>query len=424
MNKFTLLIALVLTFYGCAMSQEKLEKDVSCYVIVFEEPFVKKEIDKVYVPVFQLLDICPKRKKGLQYQGAKIVITRNGKKMSVSFDPIKTFADKTEAKAFQQKFGVADESMLLNDAPKCKLIRVIDMPLRKKNDKETTPTICLLDVCLPPEANNYQHPVITFIENGKKVTRIFEVVRTFENIAKAEKYAKENAVIDYNFKYESELGKIDAELTHAFQDSMRGEFEIEFLNKFKKMLREKLQNPITFENNLINLADKVSIQTSPDKRLKFYSWDTMSGGTAHQMAVFAQFRDDKGKIVVQEIKQDSAENLDFTDFIINRIYEIKVNNQTKYLTFGWGTHGGGEQFNIVQIFQISNGTLKKDNSILPANTDLAITYPRTEQSDLTFNPETNEISYREFVEDKDSGFMKSTGQIITLKLINGKFIRK
>jgi hypothetical protein len=78
----------------------------------------------------------------------------------------------------------------------------------------------------------------------------------------------------------------------------------------------------------------------------------------------------------------------------------------------------------VKIFQISNGTLKKNNSILPANTDLAITYPRTEQSDLTFNPETNEISYREFVEDKDSGFMKSTGQIINLKLINGKFKRQ
>jgi hypothetical protein len=150
----------------------------------------------------------------------------------------------------------------------------------------------------------------------------------------------------------------------------------------------------------------------------------MSGGTAHQMAVFAQFRDDKGKIVVQEIKQDYAEDSDFTDFIINRIYEIKVNNQTQYLTFGWGTHGGGEQFNIVQIFQISNGTLKKDNSILPQNREFTIIYPHSQKSELSFDSVNNEISYREFREDKESGFMKATGNLIKLKLLNGKFIRE
>ena len=197
--KILIFISLILIFNGVIMAQEKLEKAASCYVIVFAEPFEKKEFDKIYLPHFQLLDICPKRDPKLAYQEAKIKLKREGKEFETSFDVVKIFKNKAEAKKFADKFGVTDESMLLNEIPKCNLIRVIDMPLRKRNDKPTTPTIALLDVCLPPEANNIQHPVITFEENGKKVSRIFEVIKTFANKEEAEKYAKENGIVDIDF---------------------------------------------------------------------------------------------------------------------------------------------------------------------------------------------------------------------------------
>jgi len=190
--------------YGSMLEETKLTKEKSCYVIVFAEPFVKKEIDKIYLPKFQLLDICPERKTGLAYQETKITVRRDGKDFETGFNVLRTFENKAEAKEFADRHGVIDESMLLNDPPKCKLIRVIDMPLRKKSDKEIKPTIALLDVCLPREANDFQHPMITFQENGKTVTRIFEVIRTFTDQEEAEKYAKENRITDVEFNIETE----------------------------------------------------------------------------------------------------------------------------------------------------------------------------------------------------------------------------
>jgi tetratricopeptide (TPR) repeat protein len=181
------------------MSQDKLEKDAKCYVIVYAEPFVKKERDELYFKKFQLLDICPKREPGLQYQEAKIKIHKDSKEIETSFEPIRTFADAAEAKEFMNKYGVQDESMLLNDLPKCKIIRVVNFPLQKRPNAKTTPTIALLDVCLPTEAKNRQHPVITFEENGKTVTRIFEVIKTFKSKKEAEKYALKNGITDVDF---------------------------------------------------------------------------------------------------------------------------------------------------------------------------------------------------------------------------------
>ena len=201
--RYLLLFVLFLTFYGFSMAQEKLEKDAPCYRIVFAEPFVEKEIGELYLPVFQLLDVCPKRKAGVHYQEAKITITKDGKKIETPFDVVKTFADKSEAQEFARKFGIVDESLLLMNAlPKCKIIRVVRLPLRKRNDRKTTPTIALLDTCLSAQARERAHPVITFEENGRQVSRIFEVVKTFTDRGEAEKYARENSIRDVEISEE------------------------------------------------------------------------------------------------------------------------------------------------------------------------------------------------------------------------------
>ena len=194
--KYLLVFALFLMFYGDATAQEKLEKEASCYAIVYAEPFEKKEAGKLYMPEFQLLDICPKRTPGLAYQEARITITRNGKKLETGFDVVQIFKDKQEAAEFARRYGVADESMMLMDLPKCKIIRVVEMPLRKRPDAKGTPTIALLDTCLSAEAARRAHPVATFEENGRQVSRIFEIAKTFADITEAKTYAGENSIAD------------------------------------------------------------------------------------------------------------------------------------------------------------------------------------------------------------------------------------
>ncbi len=602
MIKVLVLTALFLICYGCSMSQEKLEKDASCYVIRYTEPFEKKEVGKVYESKFRLLDICPKRIEGLAYQEAKLIVKRDGKEIETSFDVIKVFADLAEAVDFALKHSITDapffEHPSISPLTKCQIIRMIGMPLRKKNDVETTPTIALLDVCLPPEAHNIQHPVITFEENGKQVTRIFEVIKTFaskeetelyakengitdvqlygeENcqvirkilpVAKrdigdaklekfvlyeicrrntedyledifvvkdgvtksakaklvktfasgqearqyakdleitdtpfaeiadcqiirvlrkprgktpqyltepritllatcfelehlnyqvetidltrlgkkevrkmleirvfkdkreAEFYAKENGLFDVDYSEDTELGRIDKELTQAFQAKRMDDYTDESIKRaleFKNKLKTYLKNPLTFNNTLINLSNEITVRTSPDKKLKFYSWDNETGGTYHTFTVIAQYQTADGKLNVKELNEAGLSEISKqTDFSIYKIHEIKLKTKTYYLTFGWGTHGNGHQFDIVQVFKIEKFGLVKDESILSKNRDLYINYARAYKSNLAFNPVTNEISYQEFIQDKDSGFMMPTGKIITLKLINGKFIQK
>ena len=48
----------------------------------------------------------------------------------------------------------------------------------------------------------------------------------------------------------------------------------------------------------------------------------------------------------------------------------------------------------------------------------------TRQRPVIEVPGNDKKEFREFVEDKDSGFRQLTGEIITLKLLNGKFTRK
>ena len=89
--------------------------------------------------------------------------------------------------------GVMAQDLVI---PKCRLIRVIEMPLRKKKDHPGEPKIVLLNVCLPAKARELQHPQITFEENGRNATRIYEVMRVFADRDEAEEYARANWVTD------------------------------------------------------------------------------------------------------------------------------------------------------------------------------------------------------------------------------------
>jgi hypothetical protein len=417
-------LAVILGFIsaGCAKSQEKtLEKDKQCYVIRFAEPFVKKEFGVNYKKIFQLLDVCPKREKGLPYPGAAISIERDGKTIQTQFDVLKTFINEAEARELAAKNNITDTPFLpKND---CEIIRIIDMPLTKRPNVATNPQIALLNTCIFDEMA-VQRPSIEVLRLGKKQFRLFEVTKIFADKHEAEKYAKNNNVFDINLNDDSALGKIDAELTKQHLYTMRGDISaqvIKLKNEFKEDLKTHLKNPNTFDYPFFNLADELSIRTSPDKKLKFYSWDTHTGGTMHIFAVIAQYKSADGTIKVKEINAPHLDELPSqNDFNIYEIYQV----EQYYLTFGRGTHGSGHQFQIVQVFKIEKDLLSKDNSILPNSRDLIITYPRGEKSELAFDSVKNEISYREFIEDKNSGFMQPTGKTTRLKLVNRKFNTK
>ncbi|MDU8886321.1 hypothetical protein RXV94_09130 [Yeosuana sp. MJ-SS3] len=228
-----------------------------------------------------------------------------------------------------------------------------------------------------------------------------------------------------SYSQTSVLSKIDNELAATFKAMKDADYQLRsesLAPLFKKELQEQLKNPITFDNSLDNLSKYLTIKTSPDKKIKFYSWDDLTGGTWHMINCLAQFQSNRGKIIVQQLNSgNEAEIGGYTDSKVYEIHEIIVDNKTHYLTFAWGTHGFGNQHQIIQVFTISPNKLVKCTSCLPNNSDLVIEYPRSEESKLYFNPKSNEISYCEFTYDDDLGYYRSTGNSITLKLINGSF---
>ncbi|MET6989183.1 hypothetical protein [Sediminicola arcticus] len=226
----------------------------------------------------------------------------------------------------------------------------------------------------------------------------------------------------------SEFQEIDSQLTNNFKKMLSAESELRFDRLspgFTKQILNFLANPVTFRNEFDSLSKYLTIKTSPDNKIKFYSWDDLTGGTWHNINCVAQFETDNGKIIVQQINSGKEAELGrYTDSEIYEVFELNTEIEKLYLTIAWGTHGSGQQHQIVQIFRINGDTLLKCNSCFADNKDLVIEYPRSEKANLTFDPVKNILHFNEFKFDEEKGRYKATGKTISLEFINGVFTRK
>jgi hypothetical protein len=217
------------------------------------------------------------------------------------------------------------------------------------------------------------------------------------------------------------LSSIDNKLTRAFIAMDSADVELssdKLVLAFKAQLETQLVNPITFDNSFDSLSTYMTIITSADKQIKFYSWDERTGGTWHSINCLAQFKSGAGKIIVQQLntqlEDQQEESIDYTDSWIYEVHELIINDKKFYLTCGAGTHGSGFQHKIIQIFSVAADKLIKCKTCFSDTTDLVLEYPRAWKLNLGFDPMTNEITYSEF---------KSNRKVV-LRLINGVFIRQ
>lgn len=223
------------------------------------------------------------------------------------------------------------------------------------------------------------------------------------------------------------LNRIDHELTTAFKSVTTAEYDARYDSvapAFKRLLIKRLANPVTFDNSLDSLSNYIAVLASDDKRIKFYGWDDLTGGTWHNINALAQFKGANGKIIVQQLNTDSDKEENYSDSQVYELHQITIEKKTYYLTFAWGTHGAGNQHNIIRVYTINGNRLEKCASCFAAGSDPVIEYPRFAKSDLKYDPELQEISYHEFNKNEETGFYDSTGAFIRLRLINGVFTRQ
>lgn len=79
----------------------------------------------------------------------------------------------------------------------CKVIREIHYPVTKTQPSKQPLKFALINVC-PENPGMEQRPMMSFYVNGEIVMREYVVEKVFANKAEADKYAKENNIIEPN----------------------------------------------------------------------------------------------------------------------------------------------------------------------------------------------------------------------------------
>lgn len=181
-------------------------------------------------------------------------------------------------------------------------------------------------------------------------------------------------------------------------------------------MKDAMLDPMTFEGSLDSLAQQITIKTSPDKRVKFYSWDDMNGGTWHTIHSFAQYRGADGSVQILQIDTGNEDRDEaYTDSRIDYIYEIVVDSQTYYLTRAWGTHGSGMQHEILRVYLFIDGTFACCESCL-GDEGFVIEYPRSATLKFEFDPVKKSISYQTMKKPNAAGVAAPLGEWTTLIL--------
>ena len=196
---------------------------------------------------------------------------------------------------------------------------------------------------------------------------------------------------------------------------------------FTRLLSQYLSQPLSFGQPFDSLSLLVSMLSSADQRIRFFSWEVMPGGSWHYFFSLAQFRDDDGRSVVKPLTTEPSPAAEISDFSDSRIYEVHqlhMAGQTYYLCFAWGTHGGGHQHQLVRLYHIKGQQLLPCHGCLAGQDQLLIKYPRAAKSYLTYHPDTGSISFAEFRFDAQEGIYKTTGRKVILTPTNAVFIKQ
>lgn len=197
----------------------------------------------------------------------------------------------------------------------------------------------------------------------------------------------------------------------------------------RKEAREKLiafcKMDSSFYYPLDSLKKYSAFRVSADEKMRIVSWDLFSGGTWHDYASMANFDNQgKGGFLNLHDKNCYMKDCEYEDVADYKIFDIQLNNQTNYLTFGYGTHGSGHHHKTVSILYFDGSELKQHSSFLDGKGVLNILSARRDKTDLKYDVESKTMSHKEFDFSYDTGFAKATGKFLTYKLTNSGFVKQ
>ena len=163
-------------------------------------------------------------------------------------------------------------------------------------------------------------------------------------------------------------------------------------NRFRKTLSSYLKQKDSWSCAFTKTVKAgVDIYISDDKRLIGFSWDSQSGGTLHEYQTVLQYRDDSGRIFVQ----DGDTNL------LTGIYADSFGKHGKaYLLTYLGRYGTSLFAQSLSIWQADNGKMRPLNIIRAQKPTHLLKYEYSPLGnanrgcqDFTYDKKTKTISF-------------------------------
>lgn len=216
-----------------------------------------------------------------------------------------------------------------------------------------------------------------------EVNELYELGLKFDSYEKRDSiYSKLDSTIQYLFKHKK-ICSFSFDSTKIMKN-----------NSNKKNLKGK--------KLAYSFMNKINVTSSEDDKIRIFSWNNLGGGSFHTYSNYIQFQ--KKDQSCQVIPIDTAQNS--TEVGYYKIIDFSCNDRMVYLFMGYGTYGGGKHHYSIRFFEINDDWLKEIYEFYPNKKDLVIYSNRSQDSDIKFDKNSIELSYKKFNYDKDTGFYK------------------
>lgn len=200
-----------------------------------------------------------------------------------------------------------------------------------------------------------------------------------------------------------------------------GEARDTILIRFREKFQEVLNVEEALHYSFPLLSKKVDTVSSEDKKLRIFSWDELNGGSSHIFNSLYQYN--KGNtLAVGYLTDLSVSNQSI--FLEISYYQIIGLDQNKYLVFGYGTHGGGQEFYTIRLLNFTDDVVSDCDQCFNGDDQLVFTKPRSAKVRPIFDNKSKTLRFPEFKEDEETGFLYKTNDTVVFEYKKGSFIKR
>ncbi len=239
----------------------------------------------------------------------------------------------------------------------------------------------------------------------------------------------------------NDVSQIEKELVESIKNIWKvsnygGNSEIDKQGEANKTFEEKLlkytdKNLATLRYDFKELGKHMTISTSPDGKLRTYSWDRGTGGTMHFFSNVYQFIGGDGNVyAITDNNEEDSLGSRYTE-----IYNLKTRKGTVYLVIGNSKFSTSYAGQAINLFKIEGKNLNGDYQIFKTRSGLTssigfsydffsvVNRPERPLKLIRYNSKQKEVLIPVVIEDKKTPQGRVTNRFIKYRF-NGKHFVK